>query len=960
MLATAMLVVYGATLNPWLSQLNLDYVARLSGWIWSPDVVRPLTWLATLPLGWLPTGVIPGALNFFAAVCAALTLGLLARSVALLPQDRTEAQRLREISDFSFLTARGAWLPPVLAVLAGGLQFSFWENATNFTGEALDLLVFAFTVWSLLEYRLDEREERLMLAVFIYGAGMTEDIALVGFLPLLVVALVWIRGLSFFNAGFLGRIALCGLAGTSLYLLLPTVGLISGKIPTALWWPAVKYNLAPQWHAVRGFFTSGGYRYHLGLLSLTTLLPAFLPVLRWRVFGDRSRMGNEITSLLFHTVHGVLFGICLWGAFDPPFGARHLESRFPFLPLYYLAALSVGYYSGYFIVVSKALPPRRKKKRRSPSIFKRWLNPGVRTTLATLAVLTAAGLLYKNLPAIQNTNSGVLRKYAELTAASLPHTGGVLLSDTETGDQGSRRLLLVQEALVQAGRGNEYVPVDTWALQYPGYHRHLHQRYPEKWPLVVNARAENLLDPHGLLGLLEMLAKTNDLYYLHPSFGYYFEVFYPEPHGLIYKLKPLPGDTHLPPLPDAALQAENDAFWARTEAAEFAPIFREEAPVNPAAKRPGLPERIMARLHITREPDFNAKLAGLYYSRGLDFWGVQEQRAHDLKAAAAHFATAQKLNPNNQVAAINLEFNQRLQAGLPVAVDLARTTTEQFVKYHSWDDILTVNGPFDDPSFCYQDGMIRLQETYLHQAIADFSRVRQLVPDHLPTLLSLAELYDFDHQPERTLEVLREPLTHPARFSLDAHNSTELNLTAAAAYIQQTNLSRGVRLIEQEIAQHPDNTNLLTTAVQVYLTQGLLTNALRVIKLKLDQTPDDPVWLYGEGFTCLRMEDYAGAIASMTRVLALQTNNYDALFNRALAGLNSGRLAAARTDYLQLQKTFPKAFRVAYGLGDIAWREHDTNAAILNYTLCLDNAPTNLAEATLIQERLAELRHPAP
>ena len=48
----------------------------------------------------------PVALNLFSAVCAALTLGLLARSVAILPHDRTDAQREREHSDFSFLTIR--------------------------------------------------------------------------------------------------------------------------------------------------------------------------------------------------------------------------------------------------------------------------------------------------------------------------------------------------------------------------------------------------------------------------------------------------------------------------------------------------------------------------------------------------------------------------------------------------------------------------------------------------------------------------------------------------------------------------------------------------------------------------------------------------------------------------------------------------------------------------------------
>ena len=178
-----MLRVLLVTLNRWVSLSNLTAVAKMSGWTWQPEVANPLFFLVTYPFRWLPAPQIPLALNLFSAVCAALTLGLLARSVALLPHDRTDAQRKREHSDFSFLTTGSAWLPPVLAVLVCGLQLTFWENATNYTGEMFDLLLFAFVIWSLLEYRLDEREGRLFLAAVVYGAGMANNWAMVGFFP---------------------------------------------------------------------------------------------------------------------------------------------------------------------------------------------------------------------------------------------------------------------------------------------------------------------------------------------------------------------------------------------------------------------------------------------------------------------------------------------------------------------------------------------------------------------------------------------------------------------------------------------------------------------------------------------------------------------------------------------------------------------------------------------------------
>src|SRR2546428_12305156 len=79
------LMVYLITLNKWVSLLNLEPVARISGWSWQPALHQPLTWLVLFPFRVLPEPWIPLALNIFTAICAAFVLMLLARSVALLP-----------------------------------------------------------------------------------------------------------------------------------------------------------------------------------------------------------------------------------------------------------------------------------------------------------------------------------------------------------------------------------------------------------------------------------------------------------------------------------------------------------------------------------------------------------------------------------------------------------------------------------------------------------------------------------------------------------------------------------------------------------------------------------------------------------------------------------------------------------------------------------------------------------
>ena len=67
-----------------------------------------------------------------------------------------------------------------------------------------------------------------------------------------------------------------------------------------------------------------------------------------------------------------------------------------------------------------------------------------------------------------------------------------------------------------------------------------------------------------------------------------------------------------------------------------------------------------------------------------------------------------------------------------------------------------------------------------------------------------------------------------------------------------------------------------------------------------------------------------------------------------------------RADYKTLQQSLTNSFQVAYGLGEIAWRQHDTNEAIRNYKLYLANANTNTAEATNVMQRLRELKGHSP
>src|ERR1035438_5484946 len=231
--AVGTLVLYGVTLSHGVTINSLSLTAKVAGWDWMPMAAQPLLWLLTLPMRLLPGAGAPLGLNFFSAATAALTLGLLARTVQLLPWERPWENASRWA---------GA-LPVLLACGVCGLEFSFWQEATAATGEMLDLLILAASLWLLLEYRVRRESRWLDAAVFVWGLGMAENWLMLLALPLFVGGVIWLHGFRFFlhrrvvekvsgeetwlhglflfQVNFLLRLAGLGLAGFSLYALMP-------------------------------------------------------------------------------------------------------------------------------------------------------------------------------------------------------------------------------------------------------------------------------------------------------------------------------------------------------------------------------------------------------------------------------------------------------------------------------------------------------------------------------------------------------------------------------------------------------------------------------------------------------------------------------------------------------------------------------------------------------------------
>lgn len=947
--ATAAAVFYLFTLNPWLAPKSEQVYARATHQQWYTDPLSPVFHLVTTPFQWLPETWVPLALNVFSVVCAMIVLGLLARSVTLLPQDRTHKQREREQSPFGLLSVPTSWIPPVLAAAVCGLQLTFWENATNSSSGIFDLVLFAYAVRCLLEYRISNRESWLLRATVVYAAGMTDNWLLIALFPAFIAALIWIRGFAFFQLRYLARTFLCGIAGLLFYLYLPLIRMRSDG--TFLEW--LNFNFGGQLQNVILAYRYAPHPLQL-LLVLTSLLPLLVIGIRWKSdFGDSSPLGTVMTTWIFHLTHAVLLGVCIWAAFDTGFSLRDSQAKYLFLeinrdamlPLYFLGALSIGYLSGYFLLVFRPAVQRGYNYRSEPSSG-RVLNTVSVGVICAVLVLATAGLLYKNVPEIRITNGPAWRQYAEAATENLP-SKAVILSDRQDV------LNLAHAWLASSGKTSNYVFVETHALKALAYHEYQKASHPEIWPpltedmLKQNFRFEDPI----LTDLLKKLSEKAPVYYLQPSFGSFFEAFYQVPHGLSYEMVQYPTNTMMspPPMSDAVF-AENEDFWKRHEAS-FQGLLPFIAPPGPGSA-PTFRRGWMKQMHIPFATNSTALGLSLIYSHALNTLGVMDQRLGRLDAAGAHFAEAQEFSPNNTVAEANLEFNKKLRAGERIVADSPEAFEGRFGNINSWGQSINLNGPFDTATGCLAQGIVFSRTRLIRQGVQQFERVLSLAPDNQLARLWLARTYIGSRTPEKALPLVEELKNHPdARDDASITPADFLILELTAEYANRK--TNEIRAILEPLSSR----NLLDAAVETCIRFGDFSNAAIVIDKRLQANPDDVPALLADGYVNLHLNNPGQAVAPLTHALSLEPTNSDVRMLRAAAYFGSGRIDEATLDYQTLQKADPsKDILVEYALGEIALRRRDTNAAIRCFELSIEKMPTNSAAAKLLTEKINTLK----
>lgn len=919
------LLWYLFTLNRWVSLQSVETVARVSGWLWKPELLRPVTFLLLSPLGLLPDRWTIVVLNLLSAACAALVLVLLARSVVLWPRP---ARRMRSQHRVETLSGLEAFLPPLLAVVMCGLNLSFWEHATAGTAEMLGLLMIAYVIRCVLEYRRDHHEIWLLKATFVFSAGLANSWFHWAMAPLFIGAVIAVKGADVLNRRFLGRIAACVAAGLSLYLFWPIVHSLTSGLN---FWDVLKANLKFQQQMLLSL-----KRPVWIALVLTCIAPLAAVSIRWQ--RPRSNLSDDNpASILFsrgliHLAHVGLMCLGLWMALGAAFGPRHTGARIglSLLPLHYFTALVVGYCAGYVLLI------------RSVRIY-RIVSASVLASLCGVTVVMGVLLLVRNAPQISVTNGRGLRVLASQILAELPRGSSLVLADE------ARPLLLLRAGAAFDGERHPLC-IDTRSLALADCRKKLAAQYGTRWPDLTNSLS-GTLTPDQLIQLVG--AYPDPIFYAHPSFGYFFERFQGVPQGAALRLMPrefADGAGGVPTQGNLdALAANWQSLWSQS--LEKIALRLELERREPVRASSGM----LRHLRLVREVNPNLSYLAYWYSRLLNAWGVWLQRDGRTAEAAAWFERSLMLNPRNSIAELNLEYHRARGESGKGAVE---AKIAQLVKARvRLDALLRECGPTDVPQLLEPTGRAFLVGRNYHQALECFSRTADLEPLRPEPHLSLGQVWLALQQPAKALAEVEKAVqldhaAHPRLLGL----ALLYKVAALSALGRQPEADAAVT---ESLRRSPEVPEVMSIAAQYYLAENKFELALPIFDRLLGMAPNSPELLASKGVAEISQKPEA-AVETFSRALSLAPTNAVIRLNRAVASLRAGLLQQAEADYQQLSLVLSNHPTVLFGQAEIAWRKHDTNLAASLYERYLPLGIPGSAEEQLATERLRQIKPNEP
>jgi tetratricopeptide (TPR) repeat protein len=603
-------------------------------------------------------------------------------------------------------------------------------------------------------------------------------------------------------------------------------------------------------------------------------------------------------------------------------------------------ALGIAFLAGNFLYGSLIPPTRRARSplQKMNSLLRR----NTAALLAGISLVVVAGLLVRNLPAILGFNRQPLSGFGRLMAGSLPPGGGIVLGDD------ALKLTVLEAALAGGGEGRRWHVVNLEYLPNPEYRAAVERRFPAGWPAM--GAGTNLI-PGEALRLLDGLAHTNRIFFLQPHNGdVIFERFQPLPVGGIHELKVYPAKQlgGIPLQPEQI--AEVEKFWDDAWRDGVADLGRTNT-------RPSHLESSLKRhLAIAPVPHDQSLELGRWYSAALNDWGVELEQNGRLAGAQQRFEQALMLYTNNVAAKVNLYACSSLLAGKKLNLSGAGLVAEKFRDFKQLVQMIGLCGDFDDPGIRCILGNAWLGQGWPRQAWLEFDHARTLAPEAITPQVAQTQIYSryrYDAEVFAAVKRLRPFVTNsPAGRALELN----LDLLEARSWMSQTNPAQADKILQAMVQAHPDEPEFTEAAFKAYLAFGETKGALQIVDAQLAKDPDNIAALNNRAALLIQEHNSAAAIPALDHALSL-TNIPSIRLNRAIAYMQATNPAAAETDYTLLVDTVADQFSVHYGLAEIALGRKDTNSAVRELGLSLENTPPDSTKAREVRAQMDALKH---
>ncbi len=913
------LVLYGLTASHWLTVQSAPVTAQVAGWGGDFPANAPLLWLVTRPLLALPSGAWPLATNILTVLLAGGVAWTLARCVQLLPQDHTHAQRIRGYGEGRRLSGRWAWVPPTLACGMFLPQLTAWEHGTSMTGEMLNLLVFAHAVRCLMEFHAGRRYRWLDGLALTVGVGMSSNWAMVGFLPFLAGAFLWIGGYEVFRARLLGRLAGLWAAGLLLYLLPAAVASGRGGLPEpfgeALW--AVI--------ATQKEYLAGLPKPRFILLASVMLAP--LVVGGFKGTNPTGSQAERVaTSVAMLVLRVAWLGGNVWMVFDGPFSPRQLvtanaeAAQLPMLTFHFGAALSVAQIAGYFLVtgLEKASPQWAPIDSTGGPVHR-----SLAGLVIAAAVAVPAALVVRNLPAARVQNGAVLSLLADSLVQGLPKEPCIVVTENPLV------YILVHAHLGRIGKDDTHLIIDARRMPEAGYRRLLAQLHGKKWErLDALAKAkENIAGE--FMGMVIPAAQAGRAFSATYFVSFITETHHLRPAGAIFRLVPyVPGMVEAPRL----TASEGDAvarFWDGAATA-LAPLIATEGGSRP----------------------MGLAFAASYLGRSATAQGFMLQRSGMLEPAGKVFALARKLDPDNVSAQVNLAVNEHLQRSEPIPASV-RKPIETYTA-----GIVEMFGPADEPRHleALGDAALGLDEPLVRTAANAFIRARELDPTSLDAAIGYARTCVAANEPKLALEAVSKASALAAAGKPTQAQSSHLSRAEANAYLRNGDVPKAEQVILRALQRFPDDLPLLDTMTFLHVQAGTAAKALPFIDRLAKLKPNDDAILQRRGHILVQAGQYDAAVTVLDSVLSRQFDDKTSRMNRGTAHLLGGRPAKAAEDFETVLRRDPKAVDAILGLAEACLARKDKPSALRHFDSAIALLDTAMPLRSNLVARVAALR----